>query len=70
MRITTTLTESGKVLAKGGGKQRTAPYDHNRSERDNYRHTMIRLANVHEVPTFPRSETVEVDKGRATFVLS
>lgn len=69
MKISTTINDNGTVTAKGGKKQRTAPLDFSRDERDNHRHAMIRLANVVGVNTFPRTETVEVDKGRATFVL-
>jgi len=75
MRITTTYktnaTGAGQIVAKGGGKQRTAPYDHSRSVRQNHRHAMILLVNAHgSDKTFPRTEVVEVDNGRAVFEVS
>ena len=61
---------TGQIVAKGGGKQRTATYDHSRSTRENHRHAMILLVNAHgSDKTFPRVETVEEDNGRATFIV-
>lgn len=74
MKVTTTYKSNaagaGQIVAKGGGKQRTVNYDHARNVRDNHRHAMIVLVNaLGSDQTFPRVETVEVDNGRATFLV-
>lgn len=72
MKVTTlyktNAAGTGQIVAKGGGKQRTLPYDHARGVRANHRTAMIALVNATgSDKTFPRTETVEVDNGRATF---
>lgn len=66
---TTTSTGAGRIVAKGGGKQRTIPYDHEKGTRDNHRAALDSLARSLGTGTLPRVETIEQDNGRATFII-
>ena len=45
-KYTTTSTGAGRIVAKGGGKQRTLPYDHSASRERNHGLAAGELAKV------------------------
>jgi hypothetical protein len=49
-QYTTTSTGAGRVVAKGGGKQRTITYDHGQSPRRNHGNAAGELALVLGLP--------------------
>ena len=65
---TSTATGAGRIVAKGGGKQRTIPFNHEAGAVGSHRLAAETLAGVLGVPVFPRSETVELDKNKVTFL--
>ena len=72
MRITTkhtsTGTGAGRIVAKGGGKQRTLPYNHEAGAVESHRLAAEALAEVHGLSAYPRTETIELDKNRSVFI--
>lgn len=68
MRITTQVQPNGKILAKGGNRQKTVEPTGS-DERENHRHAMHALAAAHRIETLPRTERVDVSIGRAVFVI-
>lgn len=71
MLIKTANKPNGKILVKGGKRQRTIDVDPARSFRENHTHAMIVLANAHGTDkTFPRTEVFNKDHGSAAFTLN
>lgn len=65
---------AGQIVAKGGKRQATVNYDHGKSVKGNHEAAMRNLVRKMEddgatVRLYPRSETIEVDNGKARFVI-
>lgn len=73
MKIVVTTNANGTLTAKGGGKQATVkpatPGHDDRTLRANFLDAGHAVAVKHGKSMLPRTETVEVDLGKATFVL-
>lgn len=60
----TAATGARKVTAKCNGKQKTLPYDYALSVRGNHIAAAQQFA-----PVYPGTHTIEVDNGKARFVV-
>lgn len=66
-----TITKAGdfRIVAKGGGKQRTSDYSVGQSIESNLFNATAEVAGVLGLPLLPRTETVEVDRGFSRTIL-